>query len=150
MCVTSFKDDLPSPCYSCARCESYYETKVIENINEKLKQSTQGKLAILLRHLNCATSRHVCFRFRHSVSSFQNNKSVLWRHISLWHHMIGDLGSISPTFMNSFYTRRSQKRKKTVKSSCFVLLLGSVWVKAVCKHVDKIDPMSTLSLQAIG
>jgi len=59
--------------------------------------------------------------------------------------------------MYSFYTCRSQKRKKTVKVSIFSMLLGSTrakalrkilikltlaWVKASRKHVGKIDPSS--------
>jgi len=46
---------------------------------------------------------------------------------------------ISSTFLRSFYVRRSQKHKKTVKSSVFLCFLGSACVKAVHKH-DKHGP----------
>ena len=42
-------------------------------------------------------------------------------------------------FTSSFNAQRSQKSKKTVKSSSFFVLLGSECVKAARKYVDEID-----------
>ena len=42
--------------------------------------------------------------------------------------------------MSSFYTRRSQKRQKDSQVKQLFAILGSAWVKAARKHVDKIDP----------
>jgi len=41
--------------------------------------------------------------------------------------------------MLSFYERRFQKRKNTVKPSVFFELLGSTHIKALRKHVGEID-----------
>ena len=41
---------------------------------------------------------------------------------------------------NSFYARRSQKRKKTVKLSSFIALLGSARVKAARRMLVKMNP----------
>ena len=43
-------------------------------------------------------------------------------------------------FTRSFYARRSQKRKKDSQLKQLFVLAGSVGIKAVCKHVDEIDP----------
>ena len=43
-------------------------------------------------------------------------------------------------FTRSFYTHRSQKRKRLLELTVFFALLGSAGVKAACKHVDEIDP----------
>ena len=48
--------------------------------------------------------------------------------------------------MSSFYARRSQKCKKLLNLTVFFALLGSAHVKATCKHVDEIDPLSDCNL----
>ena len=45
-------------------------------------------------------------------------------------------------FRISFYTCRSQKRKKDWKVNQLFALWGSVLVKAACKYIDEIDPRS--------
>ena len=46
-------------------------------------------------------------------------------------------------FMSSFYTRRSQKRRKDTHVKQLFALLESACVKAAHKHVDEIDPCRT-------
>jgi len=43
-------------------------------------------------------------------------------------------------FTSSFYEQRSQKRKKTVKSSATFCALGICLIKAVCKMLVKLTP----------
>ncbi len=60
-----------------------------------------------------------------SVGILYNIFLDLWR----WFHQ---------GFMISFYMRRSQKRHWRL--DCLFGLLGSVWMKALHKHVGEIDP----------
>jgi len=48
----------------------------------------------------------------------------------------------SQTITQSFHIHRSQKQKKTDSLTEFFALLGSLRVKADCKHVIEIDPIS--------
>ena len=52
-------------------------------------------------------------------------------------------------FTSNFYAHRSQKRKKDSQVKQLFLLLGSVCIKAACKHIDEIDPRSQF-YQPIG
>ena len=51
-------------------------------------------------------------------------------------------GQFHHHFTSSFYEHRSQKRKKTVKSSSFFRFLGPACLTAEFKLIDEIDPRS--------
>ncbi len=48
-------------------------------------------------------------------------------------------GRIHQHFMRSFNASGIEKHKNTVKALVFFALLGYVFVKAACTHVDEID-----------
>ena len=64
------------------------------------------------------------------------NEAVWW-----WEYW----GQFHQHFTRSFYTHRSQKRKKNSQLKQLVALLGSASVKAACKHFDEIDPSFQLA-----
>ena len=54
--------------------------------------------------------------------------------------VILNLGQFHQHFTSGFYASRSQKHNKDSQLKQLFALLGSAGIKAVCKHVDEIDP----------
>ena len=68
----------------------------------------------------------------------KDSKQVFFWKKSSFHSEIW--GQFQQHFTSSFYSRRSQKRKKDSQVKQLLALLGSARVKAAHIHVDEIDP----------
>ena len=86
-----------------------------------------------------------------SVRPFVENKTtqLIFRNKDFTRYMREIWGQFHHHFTSSFYARRSQKRKKDSQLKQLFELLGSLYVKASCKHVDEMRP-EILEVDAIS